>query len=710
MDEVKTEAPQQETRKPNVKDSRVLTYLNMYQNEPAYKNTKEEEILTNLWRTKFLIAEQEFEKTHSNSQNLKVWREMAKPTGQIKMLNSKGVLTDETQAAIDMTVFELIEEKVNALIPAVKMNPNYQADIIPVEASEKMIMHIMDKILTKEKLDEIEHATLIDGTCWTKIEWNPFRNTSQRSGMPEMHVCPVDSVFPQPGVHNWQDLEYIFERKTMSVAQARDYFGRNIPSPDYNDLVKIIFVYYLNENRQVGRFAFEERYLICCCNDLEWGMRRRRECTKCHKIEPRAAQCDACGSKEFTYIPVQNEKLKTPLVSVENPYLSGQDDDPANNQNVVKEGGMIPEGTEIPHYLICQLPFVPRRNYKVPGSIYGISEVALSYVKQDANNKLLNKALDKSAGSRTWITKSKDTNIEENPGKSYSYVETDDPKDANLIGVHQIMADMTGEVALAELFYGKAKSVSGVTDTDQGKNDPSARSGKAKQMQMAASAERKVSPARQRDSHFAAMYNLIFKYMLAFCDDDQSFVSVLPNGQKQQQQWSKYMFLTQDDAGKFYYRDDYSWSVDTASNITQDRSSMWQMIKDDFMIGIMGTEVDPMRALAMFWHMMEMNGYPTAKFATAFLEDSVQHLPSQIEQMLVQNPEAVQLALSFIQDMQKANGLGGTGTGQGGARDGAGAKGKGQTHAQGVGKTNETNRAKQGGNEGQGLPPVGGPQ
>ena len=204
-----------------------------------------------------------------------------------------------------------------------------------------------------------------------------------------------------------------------------------------------------------------------------------------------------------------------------------------------------------------------------------------------------------------------------------------------------------------------------------------------------------------RDSAYAGVYELLFKYMLAFSDEERSFVTLLPDGTQMEQVWSKYMFLSRDENGDFYYRDDFAWSVDNATEITQDRAAMWQLIDQDYLNGTMGNEIDPVRALKMYWQMKEQFGYPTAKFALAFINDSVNHLPTQIEQMLVKNPEALQLALSFIQDSQKAA-MGGGAMGasipgqRGGARPNSGPQGNNATHAANVEKTNNKNRANAG--------------
>jgi hypothetical protein len=684
--------------KPNIKDSRVLTYLNQDNNRPQYENTEEENVLVNLWRTKFLIAEQEYESTRVNSKNVQRWRNAY--MGSFKALNDQGEETEEDLKALRKMCYELVEQKVNPRIPAPKMTPRYHSDIIPVNATEALIKQEMDRMLSEETHDESEHATLIDSTCWFKVSWDPFDNTHERSGMPVVEVCPIDTVFPQPGVYNYKKLEYIFERKKYTLAQVADlYPDRHILSIDNNDLVEVIECYYLNENRHVGKFAWVEPTLTVLCNDLEWGMRRRRECQDCGKILPIAAKCDNCGSTNIKYVGVKTQKLNEALSFITNPYRSGESVNPEDDRAENKTQAQIPAGTEIPFYLIRQLPFVPKRNTKLPRDLYGISEVQLHLEPQDFINKMYNKAERKSEASKAYVTKLKDTRIDDE-NKEVAYIEVESHQEAAAIQVKQVTADITEEVTMAQIMYDTSKSTAGVTDTDQGKNDPSARSGKAKQLQMMASQARQAASQIQRNMAYAGVYELIFKYLLAYCDEERSFVKLLPDGTTREEVWSKYMFLDVDKDGNYYYRDDFAWSVDDATEITHDRAAMWQLIDNDYLNGTMGNEIDPVRALRMYWHMKNQAGYPTAKFAVAFLEEAVKKLPTQVEQALVNNPEAVELALSFIADMQAGKGLGGQNpqsSGQhGGARDGAGKPNNGQTHAAQQQKANNQSRAAQG--------------
>ena len=684
---------------PGVKDSRVMTYLNL-RNEPEYVNTEEENILLNLWRTKYYIAKDEYNKSRANFANVHYWRNAYQ--GKFFALDDEGNPTEKLIKPIRKLAYELVEGKVNSKIPTPKMAPRHHSDLYPVNLTEDLLRHEMDKMLSEEMNDEAEHDVLIDSTVWFKVEWNPFDNTHERSGNPIVTACPIDTVFPQPGVKNYRKLEYLFELSTLTVAECIDLYGREIHSPNNNDIIPVVTAWFLNEDRYIGKFMWCEETGQVICNDLEWGIRKRRECTKCHHITPFDTVCPICGSKDFKYVAVKEEILTETLKLFTNPYREGLSDNPKDDQTIEDSANSIPAGTVIPHYLIRQLPFVPYKRVNVPGSIYGMSQVELVLEDQDIINKFLNKAEKKSLKSRTFVTKLKDTNINDDDDE-VSYVEVESPQEGQSIQAKQVMADINQEITQAQVMYEIAKSTTGITDTDQGKNDPSARSGKAKQLQMAASAQRNYAPDKLRNLAFSGVYELLFKYLLAFCDENRTFVSLLPDGTSMEQTWSKYLFLAVDDNGQYYYKDDYAWSVDDATEITQDRASMWQLISNDYINGMMGNQIDPVKAMKMYWQMMQQYGYPTAKYALAFMEDSVRHLPTDIEKVFVENPEAVQLALSYIQDRQKMAGLGvggGMATGQqGGARVNAGRDGNGASHSANVEKTNNKNRAQSGAGE-----------
>jgi len=680
-----------------VRNSRVELYLGAINKTLPYENTQEESELVGLWDLKFQAAKAEFDKGRITPAKLEIWRNAY--FGDFFQLDEQGAQTTEKMKALKKVAYELVESKVISMLPGPRMSPRYYSDILVVNATEALINHEIDRMLSEEMHDESEHSCLIDGTTWLKVEWDPFDNTHERSGMPKVINCPIDTVYPQPGIHDYKKLEYIFEVKNLTIATIMDLYDRYVQPESDGDLVEVIEVYYLNVNRVVGHLVYTSGSRIVLSNDIEWGMRKIRKCSSCQSIVRVEEKCPICGNEHFYYDSVEEELLDDDLTYIENKFRSGESDkreEDADQENGIKT---IKKGTKIPYYLVRQLPFVPKRTIKVPKEMYGISEVALALEAQDSANKLLNKAEAKSAKSKTYVTKMKNTNIDDEDNE-ITFIEVEDASEGQAIQVKQVVADISEELHMVDILYGNAKSAQGVTDTDQGKKDPTANSGKAKEMQLVASEQRQSSSKTQRNTAYAGVYELIFKYLLAYSDEQRSFVALMPDGTYREEVWSKYMFLAEDEKTKTkYYRDDFAWSVDTVAYITKDREMMWQLIDRDFLNGTTGSAIDPQRALLLYWHMKDQQGYPTAKFAIKFLEEASKHLPSQIEQALMNNPEAVEMALSYIQDLQsgKLTTAGGQapGGGQaGGARDGAGKANNGQTHDQQQGKTNAKQQAQ----------------
>lgn len=679
----------------SVTDSRVDLYLGV-NSENDYQNSEVETQLVTRWNEKFQVAKEEYESSRLNSKEVAKWRNAY--MGVFYKLDATGNETQTKMKPLRKVAYELVESKLISLMPGPRMNPRYHSDISVVNATEALINYEIDRMLSEEVHDESEHSCLIDGTTWLKVEWDPFDNTNERSGMPKVLNCPVDTVYPQPGVFDYKQLEYIFEIKQLTLATIIDLYDRQVSTNDNSDLITIVEVYYLNRNRVVGHLVFTKDKLIVLSNDVEWGMRKLRTCAKCHSIVPVVETCPSCGGTTFTYRGVTEEILADDLVYVENKFRSGESEDPSADDTKANTTKTIPQGTKIPYYLVRQLPFVPKRTTKVPRDIYGISEVGLALENQDSINKLLNKAESKSSKSKTYVTKLKDTWITDDDAE-VTFIEIDSFQEGQAIQVSQVVSDIAGELAMVNVLYGNTKSTQGVTDTDQGKTDNTAISGKAKETQISQSAQRQSSSKTQRNTAYAGVYELIFKYLLAYSDEERSFVALLPDGSYREEIWSKYMFLAKNSQGDLYYRDDFAWSVDSVAYITKDRELMWQMIDRDFLNGTTGSELDPQRSLLLYWHMKDQQGYPLAKFAIKFLEENAKHLPSQIEQALLNNPQAIELALSYIQDMQSGNiakkqPSAEGGNGAGGARDGSGKPNNGKSHTQQQGATNNKQQAK----------------
>ena len=601
--------------------------------------------------------------------------------GELGALNKDG---KESQTKplrhLRKVVYEFIESKIDNSIPMPKMVARHRTDKYLVEVTEAFIKDNLDNLMAKYVNDAAERSTYIDGTSWFKVCWDPEDSTHKIPGRVRIETLLVDQVIPQPGVKDYKQLEYIFERNTMSTSRIYDLYGRMIqPIADDTNMVDVISCYYLNNDHIVGLFMWAEHTRQVICDEKDWQIRKIRYCTTCGAVQPTQTVCDNCGHKTFKYKNADEEILQEDLLETHNPYEAGETDD-SNAENVTTV--FATAGTKIPFYRLRQLPFVPRPAVSRMDSIYGMSEVKMILEEQDAVNKLLTKGLDKGMKSGTVITKPKTISLGD-MDDTVKIVGVRTVEEAQMVQAKQLTSDTSQDLVLSNLFYESARSASGVTESFQGKTDSTAVSGKAKMYAAAQSAGRIQSLREMKAAAFAGVYELVLKYLLAFSNEPIQFTRTLPNGDVSEVEWNKYMFLAKGAYGEYYYRDDFQFNTDAASTLSQDRAAMWQETDNKFIQGMFGNPAD-LRNIELYWNVMSSFDYPLARLALAGIKANSQHLPPEIEQSLLQNPELLQQLMAMQAE----------GTDQrGGARPNSGPEGNGATHAANVERTNERNRA-----------------
>lgn len=661
------------------KISRIDLYLQWAVGD-YYVNTAKEQELMNKFVTLYSLAKSAHDSTDEcKPDNIIKWRKAY--LGVLNALNADGTESKRRSRQLRKFVYEIIESKIDNTVPMPKIQPRYKSDLPVVGITENYLKFEADRILTKYVNDQSERATYIDGTSWYKICWDSLDNTHERSGAPKITFCTADQVIPQPGVKNYKQLEYLFERSNMSLTRIYDLYGRLItPCDDTTNVVEVISCYYLNENRVVGLFMYAAHSQQVICDERDWQIRKVRKCQTCGTVNPTGDSCRLCGNTTFKYENAMAEILEEDLMEVYNPYDVGETEDPAAREQL-KLRPFLTAGTDVPFYQIDQLPFVPRPAISSMNSIYGISEVKIILDEQDAINKVLTKAVDKTLKSGAVVTKPEKLKMADTD-ESFKVLGVRSAEEAQMVTTKQIMADTSQDILIANILYDNGKQSSGVTDSFQGARDPTATSGKAKQFAAMQTAGRIESLRVMKAAAFSGVYELLLKYLLAFSDEPRNFVRTLPDGSKKEETWNKYMFLSKDKYGQIYYRDDFSFSSDPASTLSQNRVSMWQETQDKFIQGALGNPADP-RTLKLFWNIMDSFQYPLAKVALAGIQEGEQHLPYEVEQALMANPQLLQTVMQALVSPD----------GRGGARPNSGPAGNGATHDANVDRTNERNRA-----------------
>jgi hypothetical protein len=260
-------------------------------------------------------------------------------------------------------------------------------------------------------------------------------------------------------------------------------------------------------------------------------------------------------------------------------------------------------------------------------------------------NKILTKMEENVLKAGSIVTAPVGVNIPNND-ETLKIVKVKDPNQMKAFSVQTVQANMQQDNILQEQFYQMGRDSIGITDSYQGKRDTTAESGKAKQVSAAQAAGRMESKRRMKDAAYADLYHLMFKFLLAYCDEPRTYARRKPDGTLVKGKFNRYNFLKQDENGNLYYDDRFLFSVDDASTLATNRTAMWQETTNNFMSGTFGNPADP-QTLLLYWNIMKGLNYPLAKMAIDSLTERSQQLPFELQQAIMSDPEI----LNTVQDV-----------------------------------------------------------
>src|SRR5690606_15620786 len=128
--------------------------------------------------------------------------------------------------------------------------------------------------------------------------------------------------------------------------------------------------------------------------------------------------------------------------------------------------------------------------------------------------KAATKAEDKIMKAGSIVTMAEDQ--KEQPTDAAYQIFRMTPQQKQVFGVENLQADISTELAWIQDAFKKAQSMLGITDSFQGKEDPTAKSGVAKQIQVQQASGRMQSKAKNKYEAFKELYEIMFEFKLAF--------------------------------------------------------------------------------------------------------------------------------------------------------------------------------------------------
>jgi len=296
------------------------------------------------------------------------------------------------------------------------------------------------------------------------------------------------------------------------------------------------------------------------------------------------------------------------------------------------------EPERIPFYKPDIFPVVLQKNVSVFGRFLGDSDLDKIADQQNTTNRLEAKILDKVLKSGSYMTLPDEASIRVDT-EEMKVIRPGSPAAAQMIGVHDLEGNISQDMAYLEQVYQEARQVIGITDSFQGRRDASATSGKAKEFAAAQSAGRLESKRVMKDAAYAALFEAMFKFKLAYADEPRPVVSKDDHGNTQYQQFDRYDFLERDEAGEWWWNDQFLFSCDTSAPLASNREAMWQETRMNLQTGAFGDPTQ-LQTLILFWSKMELLHYPGAGETRAYLEEELKR-QQEAAQMQLQMRGAV---------------------------------------------------------------------
>ena len=578
-------------------------------------------------------------------------------------------------------VFEIIESQVNSTIPQPKVTARRKEDEPLAKLIEDMIRNELDRMPFEAMNDRDARTVPIQGGCGMLVEWDDTLRTHTTVGELVVSDLHPKRIIPQPGIYTGvNDMDYIFlecpqTKEWIKARYGADVYAEKEEHPEdrgdgkpAKDIVTMVICYFRNDKGGIGKFAWAGETIL---EDLEnYQARRIKRCAKCGAVEPlEAAQsipkndsdpermemeylkatkprsgsgkvvCPYCGSTKFELQDNDFEELEAPLDTgntIIPPFESWEE--PTGKYDLLGNEIMRHrvENRRIPYYTPNVYPIVMILNTSAYGKFLGGSDVDVIEYQQNTANRVSGKINDKLMKAGSYITLPPEPRIR-NDGEDAKVIRLKNMQEKEMIGVYDMQGNIQQDMEWRDAVYEEARQMIGVTDSFQGRHDPTATSGKAKEFAAAQSAGRLESKRVMRDAAYAELFKLMFQWKLAYADEPRPVVSRDPAGNVVYGEFNRYDFLKQDENGDYYWNDDFLFSTDVTAPLANNREAMWEETRMNFQQGTFGNQQDP-QTLILFWTKMALLHYPGAEDT----RDELRRIQQEQQQMQMQMQQEIE--------------------------------------------------------------------
>lgn len=550
--------------------------------------------------------------------------------------------------------YELVESQITGYLPNPKVSPKHWSDKneLCAKSVETLIKNKRDE-LPFEAMNDIDerYSPIYGGSVWL-VEWDESIVTHNTVGDATVVCLPPSKFTGQPNLFKIEDMEYCFVQFDTTKEDIIRRYGvelevaENAENKDHaDDNTATLFVcYYRDDEGKICQYVWSGDTELLDVEDFY--ARKHKVCKRCGRREQ---LCSCEGGGDFILENDEYEELTRDMPLSDGGMLPAMSEAYEDGQPVMEtvmrpkmneygqpfmenvagvllqaqEEMQVPkmEQTKLPYYRPSLLPIVIRKNTSQEDSLFGQSDVEFIRPQQQAINKIESRILEKLLGAGVFPIVPDDY-TEDVDNSVYKRVFRAKHDNYNLYGRLDLSVDVSKDIAAAERLYDQAKRILGITDSYQGQYDGSAQSGKAKQLQIQQAAGRLDSKRQMKNAAYAEIDKIIFQYYLAYADEPRYATYRDAMGRMQNVTFNRYDFIERDEAGEWYYNDEFLFSCDSSIDIDKQRETLWQENRLNFQQGAYGDPALPQTQL-IFWLNMERTRYP-------FAHDNVERLREEI--------------------------------------------------------------------------------
>lgn len=551
--------------------------------------------------------------------------------------------------------FEMVETQVDSTIPSPKVTAVRPEDEELADIVENLLRDVMDRLPMERINDEGERISPVQGGHGLLVDW--LDSVSGRDWLGDLRVQLIHPrcIVPQAGVYQVSDMDWVFLKTPQTRRQIRVNYGVELEGENESDpearrlgdgpdtteeIVTMVTAYYRNKSGGIGRLRWVNDTVLEDLDDCQ--VRRIHRCKACGAVGD-GRKCSYCGGTRFetdteedevlteditlrdgTVIPAMSmvrDELGQPVLEE---LTEGRDVLPqlrASGGPAVRHTRLVQAPTRIPYYKPDVYPLVVRKNVSLPGRFFGGSDIDAIADQQNTLNKLSTKINAKvlGGGSFTTVPEGGGVFIDDRDNR---ILRVKSAAQMEMIQTYNTQVDVSADLALRAQIYEEARQTIGVTDSMQGRKDPTATSAVAKEFSAQQAAGRLESKRIMKQAMYQDLFEAIFKFFLAYCDEPRSIRRTNEHGDVSYQVFDRHDFLYQDEAGEWRYNTDFLFSCDSAAPLATDRQSLWKEARMNLQQGAMGP-VNEVTTLIRFWTQMEKLHYPMAGDMKKSLEEQL---------------------------------------------------------------------------------------